>query len=115
LSIIKPANLALRFTLELCALAALGYWGFQAGGSAPVKILLGIGAPLIAAVIWGTFVSPKAQVKIPDFGRLLFELLVFGSAILALYAAEQPTLALIFAALILLHLPLTFLFNQRGM
>jgi hypothetical protein len=40
---------------------------------------------------------------------------IIKPAILALYAAEQPTLAHIFAALILLHLPLTFLFNQRGM
>jgi hypothetical protein len=27
----KSVNLALRFLLELCALAALAYWGFQTG------------------------------------------------------------------------------------
>jgi hypothetical protein len=52
-------------------------------------------------------------VKLPDFGRLLFELLVFGAAILALYGAGRPMLAAIFTGLVLLHLPLTFLFDQR--
>jgi hypothetical protein len=110
---VKSVNLVLRFMLELCALGALGYWGFQSGASGLVKVLLGIGLPLIAAVVWGTFVSPKAKVKLPDFGRLLFELLVFGAAILALYGAGRPMLAAIFTGLVLLHLPLTFLFDQR--
>ena len=30
--VLKYANLALAFLLELCALAALGYWGFVTGG-----------------------------------------------------------------------------------
>lgn len=115
MAIIKAANLGLRFTLEICALLALGYWGFQAGDSVPVKLLLGIGAPLAAAVLWGTFVSPKRRVRLPEFGRLLFELLVFGSAVLALYAAGRSGLAAVFAVLVLIHLPLTFLLNQRGM
>ena len=32
LEVIKGANLALRYLLELCALGALGYWGFKTGG-----------------------------------------------------------------------------------
>jgi hypothetical protein len=31
--VLKDANLALAFLLELCALAALGYWGFVTGCS----------------------------------------------------------------------------------
>jgi len=45
--LIKSANLALRFLLELCALVALAYWGFQTGRGLIVKIGLGMGAPLI--------------------------------------------------------------------
>ena len=55
---VKIANLALRFLLEVCALVALGYWGFKTGGSLITKLALGIGAPLLAAVLWGTFVAP---------------------------------------------------------
>lgn len=115
MSIIKPANLALRFALELCALLALGYWGFTTGQTPLIKILFGLGTPLIAAIIWGTFVSPKARVKLPDFGRLIFELLVFGSAILGLYAVQRFAPANTFLILVLIHLPLSFLLNQRGM
>lgn len=40
---IKGANLALRFLLELCALIALAYWGFETGSGAIAKFALGIG------------------------------------------------------------------------
>ena len=56
---IKGANLLLRFLLELCALGALGYWGFKTGSVTSTKVVLGVGAPLVAAVVWGTFLSPS--------------------------------------------------------
>jgi Protein of unknown function (DUF2568) len=46
MELIKGANLPLRFLLELCALGALGYWGFKTGGALVAKVGLGIGAPL---------------------------------------------------------------------
>ena len=51
LELINGANLALRFLLELCALVALGYWGFKTGSGAIAKFALGIGTPLVAAVV----------------------------------------------------------------
>jgi Protein of unknown function (DUF2568) len=42
LEVIKTANVALRFLLELCILVALGYWGFQTGQGQLAKIALGI-------------------------------------------------------------------------
>ena len=68
---IKGATLALRFLLELCALGALGYWGFKTGGGALAKVGLGLGVPLVAAVVWGTFVAPKALVKVPGGPRVV--------------------------------------------
>jgi len=93
LSAIKSANLALRFLLELSALAALGYWGFKTGRGTVAKVGLGIGAPLLAAVVWGTFVAPRAPVEVPGPVRLALELAVFGSAAAALYAAGRPSVA----------------------
>jgi hypothetical protein len=40
--------------------------------------------------------------------RFLLELALFGSGVAALFAADQTTLAAILAALIALHLVLTF-------
>lgn len=61
---IKMLNLALRFVLELALLAAFGYWGFKTGGRLPARWLLGIGVPLLAAMIWGMFLSPKASLPL---------------------------------------------------
>ena len=51
LTILKNANLALAFFLELGVLAALGYWGFNSGQGTIAKIGLGIGAPVLAVVM----------------------------------------------------------------
>jgi hypothetical protein len=56
---VRYANDGLRFLLELAALASLGYWGF-AENDGVLRWVLGIGLPVLAAAVWGTFVSPKA-------------------------------------------------------
>ena len=60
----KVANLALRFFLEVAALVALSYWGFQAGSNDVAHWVLGIGAPLLAAVVWGLFIAPKSRYRV---------------------------------------------------
>jgi hypothetical protein len=47
----RAANLALRFLLELAALAGLAYWGCNTGHSAVGDVALGIAAPLAAAAV----------------------------------------------------------------
>jgi len=64
-------------------LAALAYWGFRRGEGA-FGWVLGIGAPLLAAVVWGAFVSPKAKVPVPGQTRVVIEFFLFGFAALAL-------------------------------
>lgn len=108
----RALNLGVRFLLELCALAALGYWGFQTGGSLPLKLVLGIGAPLVAATVWGAFVSPKAAVRVSAPVALIFEIAVFGSAAAALFASGQPTLAGAFALVALVSRTLKAVWRQ---
>jgi hypothetical protein len=99
--------LVVRFALEIAALVALGYWGFETGDGV-LSVVLGVGAPLLAAVAWGTFVSPKASVKLPEPLRLAVELLIFAAATLALADAGRAGLALAFAAVVLLHIVLMY-------
>jgi Protein of unknown function (DUF2568) len=106
------ANDGLRFLLELSALAALAYWGFHEF-SAGAQWLLGIGAPIVAAAVWGAFVAPKASRPTVDPVRLLLEVAVFGSGVVALLLAGSTELAIVFAALVLVHLALTFALGQR--
>jgi hypothetical protein len=109
---LRYANLTLRFLLELATLVALGYWGFQVGEGLLLKVVLGLGAPLLAAVLWGVFGSPRAVRPLPRPWHLLLEVLVFGSAVPALIAAGQPGWALVFGVLFVANLLLLYLWKQ---
>lgn len=63
---IKFANLTLRFLLELCMLATLGYWGLRTGEQLVVKIALGIGVPLLVGMVWGIFLAPKSTRRLDE-------------------------------------------------
>ncbi|WP_422392202.1 YrdB family protein [Niallia oryzisoli] len=56
-----------------------------------VKFFLGIGAPVLLAVIWGAFGSPKAKIKLSWPLHLFLELIVFG--IPALHYMQQGNLS----------------------
>lgn len=101
-----PTNLALRFLLELAALAALAFWGWSThAGSA--RVAWAVGLPLAAAVAWGTFRVPgdpgDAPVAVPGPVRLVLELGLFATAAGLLVAADRPVVAGTFAALVAVH------------
>lgn len=98
-----PANLALRFLLELSALAALGYWGAHTGANLAMRIGLAVAAPLVAAVAWGVVVSPKPRLRVTAPVRLAVELAVFGAGVWALLATGRPRWATLFGAAVALH------------
>lgn len=75
---IKTFNLLIRFLLELCILLIFGYWGFKTGSQGLSKVLFGVGVPVVAAVIWGTFLAPKAAWRLSQPWLLLLELIIFG-------------------------------------
>jgi hypothetical protein len=110
--LIKGANLALRFLLELCALGALAYWGFKTGGGLLAKVSLGIGAPLVAAVVWGTFLSPQAPVQLPGLLVLVLQVLVFGLAAAGLVVTGHRTLALVFGVTVVINALLMYVWGQ---
>jgi hypothetical protein len=91
--VLAASNLLLRFLLELCMLGAVGYWGFTTGDSAPAQALLGVGAPLLMAVVWGVFISPKATVKLSPAAWIGLQAVLFGAAALALTTFASPALA----------------------
>ena len=112
MGLIKGANLALRFLLELCALGALGYWGFKSGNATLGKLALGVGAPLVAAVVWGAFVSPQAPVQLPRLVVFVLQVSVFGSATTALAATGHRTLAVVFVVIVAINAILMYVWGQ---
>lgn len=106
-----PLNLALRFALELAALAAVGAWGWSQHDGLG-RIVFGIGLPVLMAAAWGIFRvngDPNdALVEVAGWVRLLLETAFFGGAALALYASGRRDLALAFGVIILLHYALSY-------
>jgi hypothetical protein len=99
----RTANLALKFVLELCMLAALAAWGVQAGGSTAGDVLLAVAAPLAVAVLWGLFAAPRSPRRLGRVPRLVLELGLFALAAVALAAAGAPVLAVVFAGVVVVN------------
>ncbi len=93
MDVIRSANLALRFALELCALAAAAYWGASGNGGRASRILLAVATPLAIGVLWILFVAPGATIPTSPWVRLLVELAVFLSAVVALLQRGRVALA----------------------
>jgi len=100
--VFKSLTLLVRFLLELCMLGALAYWGFETGDGTAMKALLGVGAPLLVAGVWGTFIAPKATVKVPTGVWIGLQVIVFGAAAVALAAVAPQQLAAIFVLVVVL-------------
>lgn len=104
-----PLNLALRFALEVVALAALAGWGWSSTESG-WRWVAAVGSVLLAALVWAAFAVPgdpsrggQGWVHVPGALRLLIELVFFGVAAFALSQLGRPRLALGFAVVVLAH------------
>jgi len=102
-------NLALRFGLELAALAALGLAGWTLA-SGPMRWVAVAALPLIAAAAWGVFNvvgdpsrSGAAPIEVPGWVRLSVELIVLGGGALALAMSGRPVLGAALAPLIVIQ------------
>ena len=110
----NPINLAFRFLLELVALFALGWWGWSQG-EGPLRYLLVLGIPVLAAVLWGTFAVPddpsrsgRAPVPVPGVVRLLLELSFFAVAVGALFAVQATTVGWLLGIAVCIHYALSY-------
>lgn len=90
-------NDVLRFLLELFAFISLGVWGFLAFPLPWPGVLIGLGAPALAILVWALFLSPKAVFTIDLFGRALIEIALFSAVALAWWTLGQPIVAILVA------------------
>jgi Protein of unknown function (DUF2568) len=105
----SPIALAVRFFLEMAALAALGFWAWHSVPGA-LRWLAALALPMAVAVAWGVWAVPgdpsrsgRAPVATPGPVRLLLELLVFFGSAIALAASNAHTVALVYAIILVLY------------
>ena len=104
-------NIALRGVMEFGIVAAMGYWGYHAGTSFIIKILLAIMAPLIVFGIWGLVDFHQAG-RLAEPLRLVQELLICGLVVAALYTAGQPAFAWAFGLIAIAQHGLVYLLGD---
>lgn len=107
------ANELLAFLLELAALGALCWWGSSVGSGLALHLLLGLGTPALAAVLWGWFAAPRARVKLPLAGVLAVKTLVLGGGALAVYGVGHPAAAIVFAVVLLVNTALVETYRRK--
>lgn len=91
--------LTLRFLTELALIVVLALAGVFASLPLAGRIVIGVAAPVLAMVIWGLWMAPRARRRLQDPLRLAAELVLFAVAAAAL-ALTGPVLAAVVFAVI---------------
>ena len=112
MDILKGLNLLVRFLLELAMLAAVGYWGLKTGSGWIMKVVLGIGMPILIAVVWGLFVAPKARYPLHGAAHLALGFVLLGSGAVALFASGRADLGWIYMIILVVNHVLMILWKQ---
>ena len=99
---LRALNLGVRFVLELCALAAFGYWAATIPAATTLRIIAASIAVTAVALFWGAFVSPKARFASGRFGPVVLGLLVFLGAAALLWRRQHTSLATAYAVVAVL-------------
>lgn len=83
---------AVRFLLELCLLAAVASWGLGLDAGQPARVIVGLGAAVAVAAVWGRYVAPRSVHRLDDPARFAVELALFGIGAGALLASGSRLL-----------------------
>lgn len=111
---VTAVNAGTRFLLEIAALVALGYWGYQTGEGPLLQFGLGIGIPLVVAVVCGLVGTPAAPYRLGQAWRILVELAILGGAVAALYLTGRTLLAVGFGIVVALDTTLLYVWERAS-
>ena len=113
MSLLKSANLALAFLLELVALGAFAYFGFTATDTPAINIVLAIAFTVVAIVLWGLFAAPRSERRLRGRALIAFKVVFFALACGALVLANNLTLGIVLAVLTAINLLLAYIWKQE--
>lgn len=112
MELLKMLNLFVRFMLELCILVVFSFWGFKTGTQGLMKVVLGVGSPVLLAVIWGTLLAPKAVARLPEPWLSMLELVIFGLATWALHSTGKASLSIALGSIYVVNKILMIVWKQ---
>ena len=105
-----PANLAVRFILEMVALVFLAMWGWHLKTVLPIRIAASTIVPLVAAAVWGAVATPHDVVRstsgpiiVSGPVRLIVEIVILAGAAVSMYAAGYERAAIIYIAVVVIQ------------
>jgi|SRR5436190_4629157 len=110
--ILKGINAGIAFLLELAMLAAFGYWGFYGDRGVLPKWLLGIGLPVLVAILWGIFLAPRSAFRLRTIPGNFLSSILFLLAALAVFYTGHTVLAIIFATIAVLNRVIILMWKQ---
>jgi len=101
---LRSANRGVRFLVEIAAIVALGVGGAHLPAGPVVRFLAANLLPIVAMVLWGRYVAPRAK----RFGtlpiRLAVEVVVLGGGAVALAASGFELLAAVLGGVVVANL-----------
>ena len=114
MNLLKSANLALAFVLELGVLAALAYWGYTTGANNGTVLQIGlcILLPVIGIGVWAVWGAPQSKRRLTGVGLLILRIVFFGVGALALILANQTPLGLLFGLISAINIGLIYAWRQ---
>lgn len=112
MQVLKAIHQLVAFLLEIAMLIALGMWGFQSNKSTLLKILFGLGLPLLAAVLWGFLAAPRSEYRLDLPYRLVFSMALFCLASFLLYRLGHTAAAIAFIILAVFSVALELVFDE---
>jgi hypothetical protein len=108
-------NLALRFLVELIGIGAVAFWGLTAFETLVVKLLLGLGAPVVLIAAWATLVAPNSDGPLTQLQRVLLGTALLELAAAAFFLAGQREAAVIYGVVVAVNAGLMVALGQVGM
>lgn len=107
LSSVQMVTLILRVTMEIGIVAAFAYWGAHTPSSDGLKVLLGVGAPVIGFGVWGA-VDFRDAGRHAEQLRLTEELAISLLAATALYITGEHAAGVALGALSIIYHALVY-------
>lgn len=95
IGVMRGTNLALKFVLELAAIALLAAWGARTDHGLG-SVVLAVVAPAAMILIWGRYAAPRSSRRLPPRLRIPLELAIFATAGVLGYLSGLHALAITF-------------------